>query len=294
MKSRLYSKSKIFPLLFILPQVVITIIFFIWPALMALVESLQRGDAFGVIAKFDSYHHYLTIFNNPDYTHAFYVTVIFSIVVASLTLIIGFILAILVYHINRWQWFYKTMLIWPYAVAPAIAAVLFRFLFNPAIGIIPTVFNSLGYEMNYHLNGQLALFIVMLTAIWQQISYNFIFFLTGLQVIPRTLIEAASMDGASKFKQLLHIVIPLLSPTTFFLFIINLLYSFFDTFGIIHIITQGGPAGATTTLVYKVYNDGFIGLDVGGAAAQSVILMIVIMVITFFQFRFVERKVHYR
>jgi len=294
MKSRLYSRSRVIPILFVLPQAVITGIFFIWPAVIALKESFQRGDAFGVISRFDAFDQYATIFSSSDYLQALYVTVIFSVVVAFVTLFLGLLLALLVYHLKRFQGFYQTFLIWPYAVAPVIAAVLFRFLFNPAIGTFPYIAEQFGWEINYQLNSTQAILIVMITAIWQQVSYNFIFFLTGLQVIPKTLLEAASIDGASKYKRVLHIMIPLLSPTTFFLFIINLLYSFFDTFGIIHIITQGGPAGATTTLVYKVYNDGFIGLDIGGAAAQSVILMVVIMLLTFFQFRFLERKVHYR
>ncbi len=277
----------------ILPQLIVTVIFFIWPGFTALQQSFFRGDAFGIHKHFVWFENFSDLFVNPRYLYSLWVTLIFSVAVAVLSMSSGLLLAALVNGIKRGSSSYKSMLIWPYAVAPAVSAILFRFLFNPSIGVISFWLNQLGYEWNYILHAHQALFLVVLASSWQQFSYNFLFFLAGLQAIPRSLIEAAAIDGAGPFRRFWNIVFPLLSPTTFFLLVINLIYAFFDTFGVIQIISQGGPASATNTLVYKVYNDGFIGLDIGGSAAQSVILMIIVITLTAFQFRYIERKVHY-
>lgn len=293
MKRYIYSRSKLIPLLFLLPQLIITVLFFIWPSFSAFWESIHQGDPFGIQTSLVWFENFLYIFSSSSYYTSVLVTIAFSFTVAILTLLIGLCLALFVISIKRFSGIYKTLLIWPYAVAPVVAAVLFSFLLNPAIGIVTYVFNNFGISWNYHLDRMDAFFIIVITAVWQQISYNFIFFLVGLKSIPDSILEAASIDGASLFNRFIRITLPLLSPTIFFLFIMNLIYAFFDTFGVIHIITHGGPANYTNILVYKVFNDGFVGLDLGGSAAQSVLLMIIVSIFTLVQFKYIERKVHY-
>jgi sn-glycerol 3-phosphate transport system permease protein len=288
-----YSKNKIIPYLFICPQILVTILFFIWPSAMAIWQSVQEGDPFGISSKWAYFSNFLDVFLSKPYLHSLWITLLYGLFVSIFAIVFGLILALLVCRVKRFAHLYKTLLIWPYAVAPVIAAVLFRFLLNPAIGIITEVLSIIGYEWNYHLNQWDAFWIVVVSAVWQQVSYNFLFFLVGLKSIPQSLLEAASIDGASNFKRFLHITLPLLSPTTFFLFVMNLIYAFFDTFGIIHIITQGGPSNSTNILVYKVFNDGFVGLDIGISAAQSVILMLIVTCCVLLQFKYVEKKVHY-
>ncbi len=288
-----YSNGWILPFLFIFPQLTITMVFFIWPTLQSVWQSLFQGDAFGIQQHWVGLANYLDIFMHGDYLYALGFTLFYAFLVAVITLGLGLLLALMVNQVLAGKSFYKTCLIWPYAVAPAISAVLFRFLFNPSVGVLSHYLQTLGIDWNYNLDASQAIFLVVLSAVWQQVSYNFIFFLTGLRAIPAQLIEAAAIDGAGAFHRFSSVVFPLLSPTTFFLFVMNLVYAFFDTFGIIHIITQGGPASATSTLVYKAYNDGFFGLDLGGAAAQSVVLMLCVSGLTLVQFRFIEKKVHY-
>lgn len=289
-----FLKYYIVPYLFIFPQLMITIIFFILPAIEAIKISLFRGDPFGLHKKFVGLNNFIDLFHDSSYLNSLSVTLIFSLSVTLLSLASALIMAVLVNHVVRGQLAYKTLLIWPYAVAPAIAAILMRFLFNPAVGVITHFLNQFGYHWNYLLNAKEAMFLVIFAAAWQQFSYNFIFFLAGIHAIPESLLEAAAIDGAGSLRRFSSIIFPLLSPTTFFLIIINLIYAFFNTFGIIQVITQGGPSNATDTLVYKVYNDGFVGLDLGSSSAQSVMLMLIVILLTVFQFYFLEKKVHYK
>lgn len=291
--STTYFKNKTLPILLVLPQLIITLIFFIWPALQALWQSVFISDPFGLHHHFVFLHNFLELFSSSTYLYSFWITFVFSACVTVLTLAFGLLFAYLVNQVVRGQKVYMLLLMWPYAVAPAVAGMLLRFIFDPAIGIAPYVLQHFGIHWDFNVSAGQALTLVVLIAVWQQTSYNFLFYLASLQGIPNSLLEASVIDGANAWQRFWHIVFPLLSPTTFFLLIMNMLYAFFDTFGIIQIVTQGGPANATQTLVYKVYNDGFVGLDFGSSAAQSVILMVVIIALTFIQFRFVEKKVHY-
>ncbi len=291
-KKSLFS-NPLLPYLLLAPQVIITILFFILPAFSALQESFYRGDAFGITKVFAGFGNFFSTFSNPFYLQALKVTVIFSLGVSLLALISALFLALLTNNALRGRSIYKSLLIWPYAVAPAIAGILWRFLFNPAVGTLAYALDKIGYHWDYTLNGRQAMLLVIIAAAWQQLSYNYVFFLAGLQAIPNSLIQAAAIDGAGPFRRFWSIIFPLLSPTTFFLLIMNLIYAFFNTFGVIQTVTQGGPANATNILVYKVYNDGFLGLDLGGSAAQSVVLMLIVIFLTVVQFRYIERKVHY-
>lgn len=286
--------NKGLPYLLLAPQLAITAIFFLWPAGQAVRQSFLREDAFGLSTTFVGLRNYRALFDNPEYLDALQVTVVFSITTVVLSLSIALALALAVDRMLRSAATYTTLLIWPYAVAPAVAGILWWFIFNPAIGILPFVLEqTMGYDWNHSLNGRDAMILVIVAAVWKQISYNFLFFLAGLQSIPTSLREAAAIDGAGPFKRFWTITLPLLSPTTFFLLVVNVVFTLFDTFAIIDATTGGGPAQATNILVYKVYDDGFVGLNLGSSAAQSVILMMIVMVLTFIQFRFVERKVTY-
>jgi len=293
LEKRVVFRQRGLPYLLLAPQLAVTLVFFIWPASQALWQSMLVQDPFGLATQFVWFDNFRALFGNPEYTNSLRVTAVFSFAVAFSGLAIALLLAAMADFVIRAATFYKTMLIWPYAVAPAIAGVLWLFMFNPAIGIIAWLLGGVGIDWNHQLDGGQALLLVIIAATWKQISYNFLFFLAGMQSIPRSLIEAAAIDGAGPVKRFVTLIFPLISPTTFFLLVVNLVYAFFDTFGIIHAVTEGGPAQATTTLVYKVYRDGFIGLDLGGSAAQSVILMAIVMALTFVQFRFIERRVQY-
>ncbi|MGF1592324.1 MAG: sn-glycerol-3-phosphate ABC transporter permease UgpA [Kiloniellaceae bacterium] len=293
MEKRVTFRSSPLPYLLVLPQIVITAVFFLWPAGQALYQSLLIEDPFGLRTEFVWFENFEDLFADPLYIASFWTTAYFSAAVTALSLGLALLLAVMADRIVKGATAYKTLLIWPYAVAPAIAGVLWLFMFNPSIGLVSYYLKFIGYDWNHVLNGGEALFLVIIAAAWKQVSYNFLFFLAGLQAIPRSLIEAAAIDGASPFRRFWTIVFPLLSPTTFFLIVINLVYAFFDTFGIIHAVTKGGPGKSTEILVYKVYSDGFVGLDLGGSAAQSVVLMAIVVSLTVIQFRFIERKVHY-
>ncbi|WP_120495233.1 sn-glycerol-3-phosphate ABC transporter permease UgpA [Kiloniella sp. EL199] len=293
MIKRVHFNVSALPYILVAPQVAITIIFFIWPATQALYQSFLVEDAFGLSTEFVWFDNYKELMNDPYYLGAFKTTVIFSILVAGLSMGVSLILAAMADRVIKGATTYRTLLIWPYAVAPAIAGALWVFIFDPTLGIITYIFNFLGYSWNHKLNGDQAMLLVVIAAAWKQISYNFLFFLAGMQAIPKSLIEAAAIDGAGPTKRFWTIIFPLISPTTFFLLVINIVYAFFETFGIIHAVTQGGPANSTQILVYKVFNDGFVGLDLGGSAAQSVILMVIVIILTAVQFRYVEKKVAY-
>ncbi|CCF96314.1 MULTISPECIES: sn-glycerol-3-phosphate ABC transporter permease UgpA [Ralstonia solanacearum species complex] len=293
MDKRVVFRSRWLPYVLVAPQIAVTLVFFFWPAGQALYQSLLRQDAFGMNLDFVGLENFADLFADPNYLGSFKTTAVFAIGVTFVGLSTSLALAYFADRALRGATFYKTLLIWPYAIAPAVAGVLWSFLFNPSLGIVSFVIRKMGVDWNYVLNGEQAMFLVVVIAAWKQISYNFLFFLAGLQSIPRSLIEAAAIDGAGPWKRFWSIVFPLLSPTTFFLMVVNVVYAFFDTFAIIDSVTQGGPFKATETLVFKVYQDGVRGLDIGGSAAQSVILMALVIVLTIVQFRYVERKVQY-
>ncbi len=288
-----YSRYKKTALFFIVPQLFVTLLFFIWPACGAIVQSLFFSDAFGIHQRFAGLGNFIDLWYSSDYIMAALVTVIVAISITLLTMGFGLALAVLVNGRGKSQPFYKSLLLWPYAVAPAVAAILWRFLCHPTLGWMTTLLQWFGVDFNYLVHAKQALLVVIVTASWQQFSYNFLFFFAALKMIPTSLIDAAIIDGASTWRRFWQIVFPLLSPTTFFLLIMNLIYAFFDTFGIIHVMTNGGPGYSTTTLIYKVYQDGFVGMDPGSSSAQSVMLMLIVIGLTLLQFRFLEKKVHY-
>ncbi|MEZ5862056.1 MAG: sn-glycerol-3-phosphate ABC transporter permease UgpA [Geminicoccaceae bacterium] len=294
------SKSVIFgnrwlPYLLLLPQLLVLLVFFFWPAAQALIQSFMISDAFGNTSTFVWFQNFTRLFKSQEYWDSIRVTIVFSVLTGGLALSLGLLFAIFADRVIRGTAFYKTLLIWPYAVAPATAGALWLFLLNPTMGVLAYLMNKqLGIHWDPTLNRADGMALVVLASAWKQISYNFVFFLAGMQSIPRSIIEAAAIDGARPVKRLFTIVLPLLSPTTFFLLVMNSVYAFFDTFGIIDTTTDGGPGGATSILVYKVYRDGFVGLDLGSSSAQSVILMGFVIALTFVQFRYVERMVHYK
>jgi sn-glycerol 3-phosphate transport system permease protein len=275
------------------PQIAVTIIFFFWPAAQAVWFSFLLQDAFGLATQFVWFDNFKALFADSHYLESFQITALFSVLVASAGIAISLLLAVMADRVVKGALAYKTLLIWPYAVAPAVAGVLWGFMFAPSIGIVTYVLKGMGVDWNWIINGDQAMLLVVMAAVWKQISYNFLFFLAGLQSIPKSLIEAAAIDGAGPLRRFRDIVFPLLSPTTFFLLVVNIVYAFFDTFGVIDSTTQGGPAGATQILVYKVYYDGVKAADLGGSSAQSVILMFIVVALTVAQFRFVEKKVQY-
>ncbi len=293
MEKRVVFKNKILPYLLVAPQIIITLVFFIWPAVMALYQSVLQEDPFGLSSVFVGLENFKYIFTDSIYLNSIRVTMIFSFSVAAIAMSTSLLLAVMADRAIRAATTYKTFIIWPYAVAPVAAAVLWYFLFNPTVGMISFFLKSIGVDWNFTLNGRQAMLLVILASAWREISYNFLFFLAGLQAIPKSFIEAAAIDGASPARRFWTIAFPLLSPTVFFLLVMNLVYAIFDTFGVIHAITEGGPDEATNTMVFKIYHDSFESLDFGSAAAQSVILMIVVIGLTVVQFRYIERKVHY-
>jgi len=279
--------------LFIVPQLVVTLVFFIWPAGDALLQSFFYTDAFGLNRKFAGFANFRDLFVEPGYLKAVWVTFIIAASVTFITMFLGLLMSVLVSNRGKTQGVYKTLLIWPYAVAPAVAAILWRFLCHPTLGWLTHLLQYFGIHFDYVNNVNQALTVVILTASWQQFSYNFLFYFAALKAVPTSLIDAAIMDGATGWQRFWQIIIPLLSPTTFFLLIMNLLYGFFDTFGIIQVMTHGGPGNSTTNLIYKVYQDGFEGMDLGSSSAQSVLLMVIVIVVSLLQFKYLEKKVHY-
>jgi len=293
MEKRVVFHSAWLPYLLVAPQVAVTVVFFFWPALQAVHYSFLVQDAFGLSTQFVWFQNFTDLFRDPTYLRSFRITMFFSAMVAGLGIAISLLLAVMADRVVRGALVYKTLLIWPYAVAPAVAGVLWAFMFAPSIGIVTYFLKKLGIDWNWIIEPNQAMLLIVLASVWKQVSYNFLFFLAGLQSIPRSLIEAAAIDGAGPVRRFASIVFPLLSPTTFFLLVVNVVYAFFDTFGVIDATTQGGPAGATEILVYKVYYDGVKAADLGGSSAQSVILMFVVTALTVVQFRYVERKVQY-
>ena len=293
MEKRVRFKSRWLPWLLIAPQMSIVLVFFFWPAGQALYQSVLTQDPFGGSTQFVGLENFERLFGDETYLASFQTTAVFSLLVAVCGLSISLLLAVMANRVLRGAGIYKTLLIWPYAVAPVVAGVLWLFMFASPMGVIAFWLRAVGIDWNHLLNSNHAMALIVVAAVWKQISYNFLFFLAGLQSIPKSLIEAAAIDGASPWHRFWTIVFPLLSPTTFFLLVINVVYAFFDTFGIVDATTKGGPGKDTAILVYKVYYDGFKALDMGGSAAQSVVLMLIVITLTVIQFRFVEKKVQY-
>ena len=293
MEKRVVFRSSWLPWLLLVPQMAVIGIFFFWPAAQALLQSLQQQDPFGTSIEFVGLDNFRQLLNDPSYVESFKTTAFFSVLVAGLGISLSLLLAVFADRIGRGGAFYKTLLILPYAVAPAVAGVLWIFMFSPTLGVVAYALHSIGIDWNHLLNSGHAMSLIIMAAVWKQISYNFLFFLAGLQSIPKSLIEAAAIDGAGPWRRFWSIQFPLLSPTTFFLLVINVVYAFFDTFAIVDASTQGGPGRDTLILVYKVYHDGFKNGDLGGSAAQSVVLMVIVVALTVVQFRYVEKKVQY-
>jgi sn-glycerol 3-phosphate transport system permease protein len=293
MERRVIFPNKLLPYLLLAPQLAVTLVFFFWPAGQAIYMSVLSQDAFGQSVSFVGLDNFKEVLNDPDYLKTLWRTLFFASAVAICALVPALLFATMAERVVRGATFYRTVLVLPYAIAPAIAGVLWLFMFSPSTGILAYVLKKMGIDWNPRLDGDQAMFLVIIAAAWKQISYNFLFFLAGLQSIPKALLEAASIDGAGEWHKFRTIVFPLLSPTTFFLLVVNIVYAFFDTFGIIDAVTNGGPAKATEVLVYKVYYDGVHSLNLGSSAAQSVILMAIVILLTAVQFKYVERKVHY-
>ena len=290
---RAIFRNQLLPWLLLPPQLAVTFVFFLWPAGQAGWQSFLREDAFGLKSTFIGFGNYTRLFHDPHYLNSIMVTVVFSISVAVLAMAVALMLALAVDRMIATAQAYTTLLVWPYAVAPAIAGLLWWFIFNPTIGLVPYALDVVGIEWNHSLNGTQSMILVIIAAAWKQISYNFLFFVAGLQAIPASMREAAAIDGAGPLRRLFTITLPLLAPTSFFLLVVNTVYALFDTFPVIDATTEGGPAQSTNILVYKVYVDGFLGLNLGSSAAQSVVLMAVVIVLTVVQFRFIERRVEY-
>ncbi|EJF75471.1 sn-glycerol-3-phosphate ABC transporter permease UgpA [Bartonella alsatica] len=288
-----YFKNSLLSYWLLLPQLIVTFLFFFWPAAQAIKSSFEREDPFGFTTTFIGFENYITILSDLAYLKSLFITAVFSISVTVVSMTIALLLAVCVDRVIRAKKAYTTLLLWPYAVAPVLAGILWLFIFHPTIGTIPFLLREIGIIWNYRINGTQAMILIVIAASWKQISYNFLFFLAGLQSVPRSQIEAAAIDGAGPFKRFWTVVFPQISPTTFFLLIVNIQYVMFDTFGIIDNITSGGPARATSTLVYKVYDDGFKNQMIGASSAQSTILMLIVIVLTFIQFRWLERRVQY-
>ncbi|MDO9033165.1 MULTISPECIES: sn-glycerol-3-phosphate ABC transporter permease UgpA [Hydrogenophaga] len=292
-EKRVVFRSGWLPWALLAPQVIVILVFFFWPAAQALLQSFQQSDAFGISTEWVGLQNFENLLKDDTYLASFQATAVFSVLVAGLGIGISLVLAVFADRVVKATLIYRTLLIWPYAVAPAVAGVLWLFMLAPSIGVVSYALRAFGIEWNSLLNSTHAMTLIVLASVWKQISYNFLFFLAGLQSIPKSLIEAAAIDGAHPWRRFWTIQFPLLSPTTFFLFVINVVYAFFDTFAIVDAATQGGPGKDTAILVYKVYYDGFKALDLGGSAAQSVVLMVIVIALTVVQFRFVEKKVQY-
>lgn len=293
MEKRVFFRSRALPWLLLAPQLAVILTFFFWPAAQALLQSLQQQDAFGTSVEFVGLDNFRQLLVDPSYVESFKTTALFSVLVAGIGISLALLLAVFTDRIIRGAVFYKTLLILPYAVAPAVAAVLWVFMFSPSLGVVAYALGKFGFNWNHLLDSGHAMALIVIASVWKQISYNFLFFLAGLQSIPRSLIEAAAIDGAGPWRRFWSVQFPLLSPTTFFLLVINVVYAFFDTFAIVDAATQGGPGKDTAILVYKVYYDGFKAMDLGGSAAQSVVLMVIVVALTVVQFRYVEKKVQY-
>ena len=293
MEKRAVFQSRWLPYALVLPQLLITFIFFFLPAGQAVMQSVMMEDPFGLSTEFVGLANFRELFADPNYIASFKITILYAVLVAFSGLAISLLLAVCADRVLRGGGVYKTFLIVPYAIAPAVAGVLWMFIFNPTLGTLSHALRAFGLDWNYMVHSGHALTLIVIAAVWKQVSYNFIFFLAGLQAVPKSLLEAAAMDGAGPFRRFWSVVFPLLSPTTFFLLVMNVVYAFFETFAIVDATTMGGPGQDTNILVYKVFVDRFRNMNFGGSAAQSVILMVMVIALTVFQFRFIERRVNY-
>ncbi len=292
-EKRVRFKSWWLPWALVAPQLAIVLVFFFWPAGQALFQSVLREDAFGTSSEYVGLENFKALFADDTYLASFRTTAVFSVLVAGIGLTVSMALAVMADRVVKGAAVYKTLMIWPYAVAPVVAGVLWLFMFAPSIGVVSFWLRAMGFDWNHLLDGTDAMTLIVMAAVWKQVSYNFLFFLAGLQSIPKSLIEAAAIDGAGPWRRFWTVQFPLLTPTTFFLLVINIIYVFIDTFAIVDAATSGGPGKETAILVYKVYFDGFKAMDLGGSAAQSVVLMLILVALTVVQFRYVERRVNY-
>ncbi|RJE83412.1 sn-glycerol-3-phosphate ABC transporter permease UgpA [Paracoccus onubensis] len=292
MKRTIFN-GQLLPWLLLAPQLAVTLVFFIWPAFQAIRQSFLREDAFGINSQFVGMANFRALLDSAQYLNSLKVTAVFAVSVTVLSMGVALILAVAVDRMLKSQRPYTTLLVWPYAVAPAVAGILWYFIFNPTVGILPFMLDIIGYDWNHNTDKGDAMILVVIASAWKQISYNFLFFVAGLQAIPASLREAAAIDGAGPVRRFFDITFPLLSPTTFFLLVVNIVYAMFETFAVIDSTTEGGPAQATNIMVYKVYFDGFIGQNMGSSAAQSVVLMLIVISLTVIQFRYVEKRVEY-
>ncbi|MBK1615202.1 glycerol-3-phosphate transporter permease [Rubrivivax gelatinosus] len=292
-EKRVRFKNAWLPWVLIAPQMAVILVFFFWPAAQALHYSLLQQDAFGTSVEYVGMENFRRLIDDESYLQSFKTTAVFSTLVAVVGMTVALTLAVMADRVVRGARFYRTLLIWPYAVAPALAGVLWLFMFAPSIGIVSFWLRQAGYDWNHLLDSGDAMTLIVMAAVWKQVSYNFLFFLAGLQSIPKSLIEAAAIDGAGPWRRFWTVQFPLLTPTSFFLLVINIVYAFFDTFAIVDAATHGGPGKDTAILVYRVYYDGFKALDLGGSAAQSVVLMVIVVALTVIQFRYVEKRVNY-
>ena len=292
-EKRVRFRSRWLPWVLVAPQMAIVLVFFFWPAGQALFQSVLQEDAFGTSSEFVGLQNFQRLWDDDTYLASFKTTAVFSVLVAGIGLSLSLLLAVMADRVIKGSGIYRTLLIWPYAVAPAVAGVLWLFMFAPSIGIVSFWLRAMGFDWNHLLNGTHAMTLIVMAAVWKQLSYNFLFFLAGLQSIPKSLVEAAAIDGAGPWRRFWTVQFPLLTPTTFFLLVINIIYVFIDTFAIVDAATSGGPGKDTAILVYKVYFDGFKAMDLGGSAAQSVVLMVILVALTVVQFRYVEKKVNY-
>ncbi|MHC4043439.1 ABC transporter permease subunit [Bradyrhizobium sp. 23AC] len=281
------------PTLLLLPQFLILLFFFFIPSLRALMQSVLLSDPFGTNVQFVWLDNFKTLLASSDYRQSIAVTFWFTVAQNVLTLGSALVLAFATDRIVRGRSAYRTIILLPYAIAPAIAGILWAFLFNPAVGPLAQVLHGLGIAWDPNLNPTDALILVTLAASWKHICYDYIFLVVGLLAVPVSLMEAAAVDGAGPIRRFVSIALPMLGPTIFFLTVMNFIYGFFETFAIIDAVTKGGPAGATNILVYKVFVDGFVNLDLGSSAAQSVLLMSFALICTLLQFRYFDRKVNY-
>lgn len=290
MERRTVFPGRVLPLLLVLPQLLLTVVFFLWPAGQAVWSSTQRQDAFGLRSVFVGLENFTDLFADPLYRNSIGRTAFFCAAVAALAIGTALLLAVFADREIRGRGWYRTLLIWPYAVAPAVAAVLWLLILHPQVGLLGRWLNRHGIAWDFRLRDGQAMAVVVLASAWKQVSYNVIFILAGLQSIPRAVVEAARIDGARGWRLFRTVTLPLLAPTMAFLLVVNLVYAAFDTFGTIQALTAGGPGKATETLVVKVYRDGVVNLDLGSSAAQSVVLMVAVVLLTALQFRVLGRR----
>lgn len=293
MKRTLF-RNRWLPYALVLPQVAVTLVFFFWPAFVSLRLSFFKSSPFGERQIFVGLENFERLFISSEYLRSVISSLLFAAGVTLIGLSVSLGLAVLANQKIRGLPFYRTMLLWPYGIAPAVSGIIWLFIFHPSYGILPYVLSSvLAYDFNWLLRGWVAMLLIVGAAVWKQLGYNLAFFLAGLQAIPNSVLEAASVDGAGAARRFFAITFPLLSPVTFFLLILNMTFAFFETFGLIHAVTQGGPGDATSIMVYKAYTDGFVHLQLGSSAAQSVVLMLLVIGLTVLQFRYTEKQVVY-